>query len=172
MKRIAEQFKKLPLLLMLFIQMAPAWAKLDTNGDLGGGSSGGGSSGVPGDVTSTPDEIIKYDIFSQWFGITAENMTSLNFFAMLTKYAYWTIFGIGVLACFWKILQAGFIIVQKNSAGAPDWMTIDLKMELWDPIKGLVILDLGLLVIGIVIKMAYSMGMFTGIVGEFIGLVF
>ena len=170
LKKTKEFIQRILLSLTLFIQLAPVWAKpimIDPGTD--------GTTGANGGTTTTvtvPDEVIKYDIFSQWFGLNPETMTPLNFFAMLTKYCYWGIFGAGVLMCFWKILQAGYIIVQKNSAGAPDWMTIDLKMELWDPIKGLVILDLGLLIIGIIMKMASSMGMFTGNVATFISLVF
>ena len=176
LKKTKEFIQRILLSLTLFIQLAPVWAKpimIDPGTDGTTGANGGsGSSGAVEDVTGTPSGIIKYDIISQWFGLDPQNMTSVDFFAMLTKYAYWGVFCIGVLMCFWKILQAGYIIVQKNSAGAPDWMTIDLKMELWDPIKGLVFLDLGLLIIGIIMKMASSMGMFTGSVATFISLVF
>lgn len=101
-------------------------------------------------------EISKYNLFSGLEGLEGKEL-----FYTLAKQIYWFITFVVIFIGLFKALEAGYQIVKKSSGGSPAYALVEHKQEIWDYIRGIVFLSVGLVLIGALVSAAQSAGWFV-----------
>lgn len=79
------------------------------------------------------------------------NLSGYEFYVALGKTIYYVIFFLAVAFGFFKVMEAGYQIIKKSNGGSPAWALVEHKQEIWDCVRGLALLTVGLVVIKILI---------------------
>ena len=99
--------------------------------------------------------IMDYNLFKSF-----ENLEGSALFFAIAKSIYWAIMILAIIFGVFKVFEACYQFTKK-SGNAPAYALVEHKQEIWEYIRGVVFLVVGLTVLGILVRLGISAGWFS-----------
>ena len=99
--------------------------------------------------------IMDYNLFAKFEGLEGKAL----FFA-IAKSFYWAIMILAIFFGLFKVFEACYQLTKK-SGNSPAYALVEHKQEIWDYIRGVVFLVVGLTLLGIIVNLGISSGWFA-----------